>query len=189
MVRIFRLLVVMTLLLMAFATPATGADQVPIKGPVMGTHERVMFDEACHPENAPPDAVYWSFSSEGEGQLSHLGRVDYYLTQCTVPVDELFVSVGTVLFIAANGDELRIIHTMSGHLAFGDAGPVGFVMEGEWTPDGGTGRFANAMGAGGTLAGAGDIPDGERFLGLPDGLMELNFTGQIAYDASDSSNN
>lgn len=190
MVRVFRIFVVMTLLLVAFATPATAAREVPIKGTVMGTHERVMFDPACAPAEPGPDDVWWSFHSPalsetapGIGIMSHLGRVEYELTQCTMPVGEALVSEGTVKFIAANGDELHITHTMTSFLAFDPdilGPPVGFVMEGEWTADGGTGRFTNSMG-GGTLSGLGDIEDGMDSLGLPDGLLQVDFKGKIAY--------
>ena len=190
MVRVFRIFVVMTLLTVAFATPATAARKVPIKGTVTGTHERVMFDEACAPAEPEEGDVWWSFHSPmisepspGIGIMSHLGKVEYQLTQCTMPVDEVFISEGTIKFIAANGDELYVSHTMTSSLEFDPdipGPPIGFAMAGEWTAYGGTGRFTNSMG-GGTLSGFGDIPDGMDSLGLPDGLMELDFRGKIAY--------
>ncbi|NNG15946.1 MAG: hypothetical protein HKM89_05635, partial [Gemmatimonadales bacterium] len=155
MVKVIRVFVVMTLLLV-FAAPASAKGpnhQVPIKGTVMGEHVRVMFDEACSP---PPGAVWWSFSSDGEGQMSHLGRVEYSLTQCTSPSEDgtLFESVGTVTFTAANNDKLFIEHNMTSWWA--PDPPPGFIMEGNWWAVGGTGRFATATGHG-TLNGVGDI--------------------------------
>lgn len=179
--RFFRIFVVMTVLLVAFAAPAVAGKDVPIRGTVMGEHGRVLEDPAC-------PGYAWSFSSEGVGQMSHLGRVDYELTQCTKPVGEVLESVGTVTLFAANGDELFITHTMTSLLVFGpDPGPpLGFMMEGEWEAVGGTGRFLNATGDG-SFEGVGDILDGVPNLGVPDGLLQLEFKGEIAYDASDRS--
>ena len=118
--------------------------------------------------------------------MSHLGRVaEYSLTQCTRPMpepDERTESVGTVTFTAANGDELWIEHTMLGQLVGPLEHPDGFLFEGEWTAVGGTGRFTNATGSG-DLHGAGNIygvvdPD------VPEGLMQINIEGKIAYDRS-----
>ncbi|MEN8041329.1 MAG: hypothetical protein ABFR95_07470 [Actinomycetota bacterium] len=173
----------MMLLLTAIAAPATATSEVPIKGTVMGEHGPPDFgDEACL------DAGYlWRFPSAGVGQMSHLGRVEYELTQCTVPGPEGFASVGTVTFTAANGDQLWLEHTMLGQLIGDfDPDPDGFAFEGEWTAVGGTGRFAHATGSG-MLHGIGDIPDGETVLDIPDGLAQFNFMGEIAYTASDSS--
>ncbi len=101
--------------------------------------------------------------------------------QCTSPGPDGIASVGTMEFIAANGDELYFEHTMLSQLEFAGAGPpVGFVMAGEWEAVGGTGRFGNVEGEG-TLEGVGDIPDGVGHLGLVDGLMQLEFDGEMTY--------
>ncbi len=181
-VGVFRISVVVAVLLVAFATPAAAGPDVPIKGTVMGEHERVLDDPAC-------PGFAWRFFSDGVGLMSHLGRAEYDLTQCTNPVNESsFESVGTVTFTAANGDTLLITHGMSSRFVFGpDPGPpLGFTMEGEWEAVGGTGRFRNATGNG-SFEGVGDIADEVADLGLPDGLLQLNFKGKIAYDASDRS--
>ncbi len=69
MMRVFRIFVVMTVLLVAFAAPAA-ANEVPIEGTVTGEHVRVEGDPAC--------AGYaWSFSSDGVGQMSDLHTVEY----------------------------------------------------------------------------------------------------------------
>ncbi|MEN8239820.1 MAG: hypothetical protein ABFR53_11555 [Actinomycetota bacterium] len=172
----------MTLLLVAIATPATATSDVPIEGTVMGEHGPPDFED----EDCLAAGYAWRFPSAGVGQMSHLGRVEYELTQCTVPGPEGFVSVGTVTFIAANDDELWIEHTMFSQLIGEFPVAEGFTFEGEWTAVGGTGRFAHATGAG-TLHGFGDIPGGEALFGLPDGLAQFNFSGRIAYDASDRS--
>lgn len=183
MVRVLRIFVVMMLFVVAIATPAVAAGERPIKGTVMGEHGIVMFDPTCHPEVGD---VWWRFSSDGVGQMSHLGRVEYSLTQCTVPGPDGFASEGTIELTAANGDKLYIEHTMLSQAEPPADPPLGFVMEGAWTAVGGTGRFASAAGSG-TLAGLGDIPDGVPTLGLPDGLMQLSLTGGISYDPSDRS--
>jgi hypothetical protein len=175
MVKILRIFVVMALLF-TVATPALAKGpnrQVPTKGTVMGEHVLVMPDPVACPNHA------WSFSSDGEGRMSHLGRVEYSLTQCTSPNgDGTFGSVGQITFTAANGDKLFLDHTMTSW--FAPDLPPGFIMEGNWWANGGTGRFTTATGQG-TLAGVGDIPDGLPSLGLPDGLLQLDFEGDIAY--------
>ncbi|MDJ0664256.1 MAG: hypothetical protein QNJ75_06825 [Acidimicrobiia bacterium] len=173
MMRIIRIFVVLSVLLVVFATPAAARD-VPLEGTVMGEHVRVEGDPAC--------AGYaWSFSSEGTGQMTDLGAVEYSLMQCTSPGPGGIASVGTMSFIAANGDELYFEHTMVSELQFAGPGPpVGFAMGGEWEAVGGTGRFANVEGEG-TLEGVGDIPDGAGNLGVDDGLMKLEFEGKITY--------
>ena len=187
MVRILRIFVVMALLF-AVATPALakGHNAVPIKGTVMGEHGRFMFDPACAPEEPQPEDVWWRFSSIGVGQVSHLGTVEYFLTQCTMPGPDGFESAGTIKFTAANNDELEFEHTMLSQLEPPTEPPLGFTFEGEWVAVGGTGRFAGATGHG-LLAGVGDVPDGVPTLGLPDGLMRVDFTGMIDYDASNRS--
>ncbi len=173
MMRVFRIFVVMAVLLVVFAAPAVARD-VPITGTVTGEHVRVEGDPACA-------GHAWSFSSDGVGQMADLGSVEYSLFQCTTPGPEGIASVGTIEFTAANGDELYLEHTMVSDLAFAGPGPpVGFVMEGEWEAVGGTGRFVNVEGEG-TVEGTGDIPDGVGNLGLADGLMQLEFEGEITY--------
>ena len=181
MMRVFRFFGVVTVLALALATPAVAGSDVPVKGTVIGDHGRVVGDPAC-------PGYAWSFSSDGVGKMSHLGRIDYDLDQCTNPVDDVFESVGNVTFIAANGDELRITHTMTSRLVFGPepGPPIGFEMEGDWEADGGTGRFLEATGSG-SLEGVADLPDGVDGLGLPDGLLRLDFRGDLAYDASNRS--
>lgn len=186
MVRIIRIFVVMTMLVVVLAPPATAAHEEPIRGSVMGEHSPPDFtDAAC-----AAAGYLWRFSSTGEGkvgQMSHLGRIAAYdLTQCSVPGPDGIMSAGMITFTAANGDELFIEHTMRSEVV-GDfpSGPVyGFTFVGTWEAVGGTGRFVHATGAG-TLDGAGDVPDGMTvFDGIPDGLMLTNLTGTIAYDRS-----
>ena len=75
MVKIIRIFVVMTLLLVTMAAPASakGPDHhVPIKGTVLGEHGPPNFEApSC------PDWADWRYSSSGEGHMSHLGKVEY----------------------------------------------------------------------------------------------------------------
>ena len=171
----------MTLFLGAFAAPAAAGPERPIKGTVLGEH-------GPPDTSAPgcPEWAEWRYSSAGEGQISHLGRVEYSLTQCTAPGPAGVASAGTITFTAANGDELLITHTMlSQMVAEPGAPPDGFVFEGAWTAVGGTGRFTSASGSG-DLHGVGNI-FGVVDPSVPEGLMQINLVGTIDYDASDRS--
>jgi hypothetical protein len=181
--KISRIASVVTLLVLATASPALAAPkadhQVPIKGTVMGVH---------YPIPLPIDITEpWQFFSDGTGQMSHLGRVDYSLVQDSYfDFDEgVAVSTGTITFTAANGDMLVIAQAVESQFV----GIEGFTLEGTWTvvEAAGSGRFANASGSG-ELSGVGDIPGGDALFGLPDGGDRYNFTGKIAYNASDRSN-
>lgn len=178
---ITRILVLATVLLLAFAAPMAAGPDVPVKGAVMGEHTPPDFSKpGC------PTWAVWRFSSEGQGKLSHLGSVGYELTQCTTPGPDGFYSEGTIRFVAANGDELFLEHIMQGELVGDPAEPDGFTMGGTWVAVGGTGRFVHATGSG-TFEGVGDIPDGGAPLGIPDGLAHLDFTGRLSYTAADRS--
>lgn len=181
--RVFRVFIVLTVLILAFAVPAAAAPELPIRGTVMGEHGPPDFSKpGC------PDWAVWRYSSHGVGHMSHLGRVEYTLSQCTVPVGEVDnYSEGTIELVAANGDKLYLEHTMDSRLVFGDSGPpLGFTLMSTWEAVGGTGRFAHATGHG-TFDGVGDIPGGGAQFGIPDGIAQFNFTGTISYDASDRS--
>ena len=182
MARFLRILIALTMLVLtSFAVPAAAVPDLPIKGTVSGEHGP---PDLSKPDC--PDWAVWRYSSHGVGKMSHLGRVEYSLTQCTEPGDGGNASEGTITLVAANGDELYLEHLMLSEMVLGASGPLGFTFSGTWEAVGGTGRFTNATGAG-TLAGVGDIPGGGETLGVPDGLMGTNFKGGIAYDASDRS--
>jgi hypothetical protein len=184
MARFFRILIALAVLVLtSFAVPAAAVPDLPIKGTVTGVHGPPDFSmPGC------PAWAMWRYSSHGVGTMSHLGKVHYSLTQCTVPVEgPVNRSEGTITVVAANGDKLYLEHTMLSVLVFGEPGPpLGFTFDGRWEAVGGTGRFAHAAGSG-TLGGVGDIPGGGETLGLPDGLMKTSFKGRIDYDASDRS--
>lgn len=168
---------------MATATRGQPERLVPIAGTVTGTHW--IGAPSC---DVPDDALdAWQFSSEGTGQMSRLGRVEYVLTQCTY-VDPMTgpTSLGTVTFTAANGDVFVVVQRMNGTLIGDGPEPTAFTVLGTWDVDGGagTGRFVGATGSG-TLDGYGDIPDGVPYYDdLPDGIALFHFDGMVAYDAS-----
>lgn len=180
MTKLARILGVVMLLVLVTASPALAARkqpdlQVPIRGTVTG-------ETGVDP--AAPDCeggALWRFFSSGAGTISHLGRVDYHLTQCSYPSPEGTVfRGGTVAFTAANGDTLIIAQEGSSEIigAFD-----GYTLDATWTVVGGSGRFAGATGSG-TLDGVGDIPSDDTLFGLPEGGVRIGFAGGIAYDAS-----
>ena len=80
MMKILGVAAVVMMLSLAIATPASAKHhrpdrEVPITGTVTGewTIDPV-------PPPPPPDGE-WVFTSEGTGQMSHLGRVDFFLRQ------------------------------------------------------------------------------------------------------------
>ena len=185
MMKIFGVATVAMMLSLVIATPASAKHhrldhEVPIKGTVTG-------EWAIDPDEPPPPPDgEWVFTSEGAGQMSHLGRVDFFLRQESgweyIPEDDDFVvsSKGTITFTAANGDTLVIEHEATSRF-FGEYGvDFGFTLGGTWTVDegAGTGRFINA-------AGSGSI-DGIGFIS-PYGPAVFDFEGEISYDASNRS--
>ncbi len=177
MVRVARIFVVMAVVVVAIAVPAAAGRKMPLKGTVMGEHGPPDYDApGC---TAPFDE--WRFSSEGEGRLARIGKVDYKLTQCSVMGEDGYVySLGTITFTDRHGDELVFKHGMRSLLIGGpDAPPDGFTMKGLWMADGGTGRFATVKGFG-MLKGVGDIPNGEEYFDIPDGLAQFKFKGKLA---------
>jgi hypothetical protein len=175
--------VVLSLVLISPAAAARPGHEVPIKGSVTGAH---WIDES-----APgcDEGALWRFESSGTGNMSHLGRVDYELTQCTFfdPSTGGFVfRDGTITFTAANNDTLVINQEgSSGGIVSGED-LIGFTVDGTWVAGGGTGRFLGATGSG-TMDGVGDIPGGDALFGLPDGYARFNFAGDINYNASNRS--
>ena len=160
-------------LTLGVAAPAQAgkAHPVPIKGTVSGEHWIDLAAPDCD------EGALWRFGSSGTGNMSHLGKVDYVLTQCSFPDG---FRDGTITFAAANRDTLVIAQEGT----FEVVGNLeGFTGEGTWTVVDGTGRFAQATGSG-SLDFIGDIPGGGTVLGLPDGINEWSFAGEVSYDAS-----
>lgn len=93
--------------------------------------------------------------TRADGRFQHLGRTVVYSEHCTPPGPE--VTGGVMRLTAANGDELHLTYDavqLDGPDIFGGSVRVGesFPVVGTFTIDGGTGRFAEASGAGSLTA-------------------------------------
>ena len=141
----------------AFASPAMAGQRVPFKGSLAAVET---------------DAVQGGtlvVDGSGVGKATHLGR---YTITFHVDVNlGTFIGVGTVTFIAANGD------TLSASL-IGQAAPTPdpniSMLEEVATITGGTGRFAGATGNF-TI---------ERVLNLSTGISSGSFSGTISNPGS-----
>ena len=135
--------------IVGLAVPALGDDERPFRGHAA----EMIIDVTPKPEGLQVTAT-------GEGQATHLGR----FTRLGVVVIHADGSVaGTVVFTAANGDQLfmDVIGLPSTTASIG----------GTYTFTGGTGRFGNASG-------------GADFVGViaPDGThITVAFEGTIQY--------
>ena len=116
--------------------------------------------------NAPECTLISDVS--GTGTASHLGKVTLHATDCINPVGATtlkFVSNTPVVLTAANGDQVRA--TYSGFVSIEGASEL---ITGAFVITGGTGRFAQATGAG-TLQGVEDAT----------GQGQIELTGTISY--------
>lgn len=191
MKQLSRIVAVTTLGLLAIASPASATRgqpdrAVPFSGSVLALDSGQIFPTPEEPLDCPEGAE-WQFFSRGTGQVSHLGRSDLDLIQCSRYVEPPFVgqSEGTTTFTAANGDVLVLAHelTFDVHYTVFPV-PDGFDGAGTWTVLDGTGRFDGATGSG-TMTVLGDVPtDDTPMFDLPPGGTFWTFTGAIAYDAS-----
>ena len=140
-------------LLLAFFTfvmlqPAVHAtEQVPFKGFAAGVITGM---------TPGPDGV--TFTVHAVGNATQLGRFTREETLLLDPATLKFT--GTIVFTAANGDQLRVA------VAGGFTSPT--TVEGTYTFQGGTGRFANAAGAAVFAA----TTEG--------GLVAVEFSGEIS---------
>jgi len=162
-------------LTLALAAPAVAQESEPvsIEGTLVGAHWPDVTAPACD----LPDTS-WRFKIVVSGQLSGLGEVEAFSTQCTIfdaegGADPTYYD-RTTMFTTADGDMLAVVHDFpTTELFGGDEGPpTGFTLTGTWEAVGGTGRFMHAAGTG-TLVGTADIP----------GDIALDFTGEITTDA------
>jgi hypothetical protein len=183
-VRVFRI-ILPVLLLFALGSPAVSAgndpvnQQVPIRGTVVGA-DTIDFDATdCELGFVPEGWFPYRFTTEGTGNVSHLGKVDFVLDNCSAinpDFSEGIIGYGTITFTAANGDVLVIEHE----------GTTKATVPGEFTAtymwhilgDEGTGRFEGATGKGTSIG----------LTSAPDGTSQITLRGMIAYDASNRSN-
>ena len=185
-----RVLGVAALLVMATAGPAMAARPpdhlLPIKGSVLALDNGQIFPTPDQPLDCP-DWAEWQFFSRGVGQVSHLGRAELDVVQCSMVVAPpgTIRSEGTTTLTAANGDMLILAHELDVETQYTNFPvPDGWEGEGTWTVVGGTGRFALASGSG-TVTAVGDIPtDDTPWQDLPAGSTSWTFNGMIEYDAS-----
>ena len=94
-------------------------------------------------EEVPDDKVDYRAYFDGEGNATHLGKTILFQDQSWVYGAEGATGWGTMIFTAANGDELRSTYTSS---FLWEDWPV-FILPGEGEFAGGTGRFVNATGS------------------------------------------
>ncbi len=157
----------------AVATPGQPDAMVPVKGAGVGQDERDLQSTGCSLEEGQAPLL-WRFTSEGTGQVSHLGRVTYTFTQCLH--EDFTITEGVLTLGAANGDTLVLDYT--GEVTQYVPGDPDAFWELSWAASGGTGRFAGASGTG----------DGSAVTHTEtsplEGTTELAFNGMLAYDAS-----
>ena len=145
---------------------------VPIKGALTGTHWVDMEPETC-------PAGAFNFVSVGTGNVSHLGKVDYLLDNCTtLDFATMTVSIeSTLTFTAANGDVLVLAQQGSGPFD-PTANPTSVTADYDWTVNGedSTGRFDGASGSGTSTTVSTVQADPE--------VTDAWLSGMIKYDAS-----
>jgi hypothetical protein len=140
--------------------PSPAVKQVPFKGSFNGTSTV-----------APGRCAVLTNAISGTGQITHLGRFTTAQSHCIDPTgaDPLAFTNGIFTFTAANGD--TIFGTYSGDLV-PTATPGLFQVDGVFTIEGGTGRFANASGGG--------EASGETNLADPAGPATVILDGSIS---------
>jgi hypothetical protein len=132
--------------MISVTTPASASDQVPFKATFTGS-------STSGPGG--PCAVLRS-DIAGEGHATHLGNFTTVQHHCFDPGDPTFAfTEGFYTFTGANGD--TIFGTYHGHLV--PIAPPVFAIVGEFTIEGGTGRFVGATG-GGTASGTLNVATG-----------------------------
>jgi hypothetical protein len=140
--------------------PPPAVKYVPFKGSFNGTSTV-----------APGRCAVLTNAISGTGQITHLGRFTTAQSHCIDPTgtDPLAFTNGIFTFTAANGD--TIFGTYSGRLV-PTATPGLFQVDGVFTIEGGTGRFANASGGGDA--------SGETNLADPAGPATVILDGSIS---------
>jgi hypothetical protein len=182
-VKILRIIMVV-LLLFVVGSPAASAGYgpmdkpVPIKGSVIGSDTFSPFDPGCRFDFAPEGWFPYRFTTKGTGNVSHLGKVDFVLDNCSALNPEFTAGVigyGTITFTAANGDVLVIEHKGTSKAT----SLTDYTAQYTWevVGDEATGRFDGATGKGTSIG----------LTSVPDGTSKITLRGMIAYDASNRS--
>jgi hypothetical protein len=184
-VRVFRI-ILPVLLLFALGSPAVSAGndpvnkQVPIRGTVVGVDTIDFAATDCELDFVPSGWLPYRFTTEGTGNVSHLGKVAFVLDNCSAinpaTFTEGIIGYGTITFTAANGDVLVIEHEGTTK----ETGPGEFTANYLWQilGDEGTGRFEGATGNGTSIG----------LTSVPDETSTITLRGMIGYDASNRSN-
>lgn len=182
MAKILRVLLV-GLLALVLGGSASWAGQgpmkpVPIRGALTGTH----WVDMEPPEETCATGAF-NFVSVGTGNVSHLGKVDYVLDNCTtLDMTTMTVSiVGSLTFTAANGDVLVLAQEGGGPFD-PTASPTSVTGDYDWTVNGedSTGRFDDASGSGTSTTVSTVQADPE--------ITDAWLSGTIQYDASNRGN-
>ncbi|MFC6236768.1 hypothetical protein [Longivirga aurantiaca] len=172
-------LAVAAVAVLSLAPPAASAAPPPVSRPLTGT---VVTQDL--PPEAPtgcPAGAVWRYTASGTAYLSNLGRSQFTISHCsylTGPTTGTF-DHGTIVIIAANGDQLYMAESGTFYLYVDESGGLISVPTVDWTITGGTGRFLHATGSGQLLARSSDLQS-------PPTTTSGTFSqGEITYVASD----
>lgn len=150
-----------------YVISATGMDMAPGY-----PAEKSDFDGRC---SVPSD---WVIAFAGHGNATHLGALAFSSSHCTQMGESITISDGRAGLVAANGDILRYEYG-NARFSFPDEATACALIDATFV--GGTGRFATATG----------YAEESSCFGLAGGPMvvdmEIDATGALAYDASNSS--
>jgi len=161
----------LALLLVCISAAVIGQGPNPDPRPFMGnmSGEAVFVTtDACSTITTAP----WQTVSSMEGNLTHLGRSQYYSTHCST-LDGTSLVNGEATLVAANGDEVWLTYTAT--LVGPFPAPV-LMYEVTNVVVGGTGRFEDASGEILSLVFVtlGDLTD-------PTAPIEMDFAGEFTY--------
>lgn len=163
----------------ASATRGQPDHPVPIRGALVSVDNTPDFQATDCAEGTD---WQWRYGGFGSGTASHLGKVSFEYTHCTIAVFGP-IKEGVLTVTAANGDTLVLAY--EGDIVFvGGQGAEPFVFEFTWAVDSGTGRFDGATGSGDGI-GVTHVPADPTADPV---ITNLTLTGDIAYDASNRAN-
>ena len=139
---------------------ASGVREAQSAGPFKAT---IAITESIQPIGTAPCILVGDIS--GTGQATQLGRVTVVSSDCINPISQTAFSFSSnqLVFTVPNGDQIFAVY--NGILTSEDG--VG-IISGGYQITGGTGRYAQATGAG-TVQGVEDMSTGK-------GLVQLNGT-------------
>ena len=157
--RVFRVVLSLTVIALAAAAPISAASSRPLKGSWSGV------TVSADPTNFPVVSIV----AKGSGQLTHLGR--YAMTSPHTTNVFTGETLGDQIFTAANGDTMTAY--CAGFPQFMPDQHVEGALQCEIT--GGTGRFAGATGSYEFYLVATPLADGSGF------ATEATITGTINY--------